>query len=86
MRTTVRIPDELLQQAKAQAAQEGLRLRDLIERGLRLALSERRQSKSRRVTFPLLRSRKPGVLTSAAVSSAEEAVARQEDSDRAYAM
>ena len=86
MRTTVRIPDELLQQAKVRAAQEGLRLRDLIERGLRLALSERRKSKARRVTFPLLRSSRPGVLTATAVCSAEETAAQQEDSARADAV
>jgi hypothetical protein len=86
MRTTVRIPDELLRQAKVRATQEGLRLRDLIERGLRLALSERRQSKARRVTFPLLRSSKPGALTAAAVSSAEESATQQEDFARADAL
>jgi len=86
MRTTVKIPDELFQQAKARAAQEGLRLRDLIERGLRLALSERRQAKARRVAFPLLHSSRPGVLSSEAVSIAEETAAQQEDTARADAV
>jgi hypothetical protein len=86
MRTTVSIPDELLQQAKVRAAQEGLHLRDLIERGLRLALLERRGSRLRRVRFPLLHSSKPGVLTHAAVCSAEDTAAQQEDSARADAL
>jgi hypothetical protein len=86
MRTTVNLPDDLLEQAKAQAAQEGLRLRDLIERGLRLALAETRQGKTRRLTFPLLRSSRPGALTAAAVRAAEETAAQQEDASRADVM
>jgi hypothetical protein len=40
MRTTIEIPDDLFRKAKAQAALEGVRLRDVIERGLRLALAQ----------------------------------------------
>ena len=40
MRTTIEIPDDLFRKAKAQAALEGVRLRDVIERGLRLVLAE----------------------------------------------
>jgi hypothetical protein len=83
MRTTVDISDELFRQAKARAALEGLRLRDLIERGLRLALAEQGYGAPGRVTFPLLRSLQPGVLTTEAVRTAEEDAARQEDADRA---
>ena len=40
MRTTVRLPDELLQRAKAAAAREGTTLTELIERGLRIVLQK----------------------------------------------
>jgi hypothetical protein len=40
MRTRIEIPDDLFRKAKAQAALEGVQLRDLIERGLRLAIAE----------------------------------------------
>jgi hypothetical protein len=38
MKTTVEIPDDLYRKAKATAALRGLKLKDLIEDGLRLAL------------------------------------------------
>ncbi|HEY7493443.1 MAG TPA: hypothetical protein VIH59_20305 [Candidatus Tectomicrobia bacterium] len=63
MRTTIEIPDDLFRRAKAQADLEGVRLRDLIERGLRLALVEPASSSPRRVHFPLHRSRRPGALS-----------------------
>jgi hypothetical protein len=41
MRTTVRLPEELLKQAKRKAAAEGRTLTDLIEEGLRFILAQR---------------------------------------------
>jgi hypothetical protein len=38
MKTTVELPDPLYRQAKAAAALRGLRLKDLVEAGLRLVL------------------------------------------------
>ncbi|MBV8798198.1 MAG: hypothetical protein JO208_00075 [Alphaproteobacteria bacterium] len=48
MKTTIEIPDELYRQAKAKAALQGRRLKDLIEEGLRhvLAPSTRGQQSS----------------------------------------
>jgi hypothetical protein len=86
MRTTIEIPDDLFQKAKAQAALEGVRLRDLIERGLRLALAEPTPSAPRRVHFPLHRSRRPGALSAVDVRRAEEQVQRDEDASRADAV
>jgi hypothetical protein len=41
MRTTVRLPEELLKSAKCKAASEGRTLTDLIEEGLRFVLAQR---------------------------------------------
>ena len=38
MKTTVEVPEELYRRAKAEAALQGRRLKDLIEEGLRLVL------------------------------------------------
>ena len=86
MRTTIEIPDDLFRKAKAQAALEGVRLRDVIERGLRLALAQPALSQPRRVEFPLHRSRRPGVLSMEEVRSAEEQMQRDEDVSRASAV
>jgi hypothetical protein len=47
MRTTVRLEDALLQQAKREAARRGKTLTALIEQGLRLALAEPRSTRAR---------------------------------------
>lgn len=65
MRTTVRLDEGLLRQAKAVAARDGETVTSLIERGLRLILaSSRRPSRRGRVTLPISRSKggvRPGV-------------------------
>jgi hypothetical protein len=49
-RTTVRLPQDLLNRAKRKAAAEGRTLTSMIEDGLRLVVAEnRRGTKSRRV-------------------------------------
>lgn len=56
MRTTVRLDDGLLRQAKAEAARRGETLTALIERGLRLVLGERRATRDREpVRLPVCR-------------------------------
>ena len=56
MKTTVEIPDELFRQAKAKAALQGMRLRDLVEYGLRLALeAPLPEATGQRTAFPLIR-------------------------------
>jgi hypothetical protein len=55
--TTLEIEDELFRQAKARAALEGKRLRDLVEEGLRLVLEQTnaRSHRRRRVQLPLIK-------------------------------
>jgi hypothetical protein len=54
MRTTVRLPEELLKRAKRKAAAEGRTLTDLIEEGLRLVVVRRsRASKGDRSPLPV---------------------------------
>jgi len=80
MRTTVEISDDLFRQAKSRAALEGIRLRDLVEKGLRQVLSAPTQpAKPKRLTFPLLHSRKPGALSTEAVLSAADQAQLDED-------
>lgn len=49
MKTTVEIPDRLLEEAKKVAAREGTSLRSLVEAGLRAELDSRKQSKDFRL-------------------------------------
>lgn len=54
MRTTVRLNDALLKQAKHEAAKRGETLTSLIELGLRLVLAESQEkSRRHRVELPL---------------------------------
>jgi CopG-like RHH_1 or ribbon-helix-helix domain, RHH_5 len=53
-RTTVRLPEDLLNRAKRKAAAEGRTLTSLIEDGLRLVVAETRKSaKQKRVLPPV---------------------------------
>ena len=80
MRTTIEISEELLK--KAQAAAEGVRLHELVERGLRLVLGEPDRPSSRRIKLPLHHSQRPGMLSAEEVSRADEQTQRLEDVDR----
>ena len=53
-RTTVRLPEELMNRARKKAAAEGRTLTALIEDGLRLVVGERKTTKPRRrVNLPV---------------------------------
>lgn len=83
MRTTIDIPDELFRQAKARAALRGVRLRDIVERGLRLALQETGEEAPARATLPLHRSASPGALKVGDALRAEAAALGEEDAAHA---
>jgi hypothetical protein len=54
MKTTVEIPDSLLEEAKRLASREGTTVRALVEEGLRRTLSERKRAtgfRLRKATF-----------------------------------
>jgi hypothetical protein len=65
MRTTVRLDEGLLRDAKAEATRRGETLTSLIERGLRLVLAQRGRARARtRVRLPVSRATggtRPGV-------------------------
>jgi hypothetical protein len=62
MRTTIDIPDALYHELKGKAASEKRSVRELILRGIEVELRPRSKKRSRRVTLPLIRSKKPGTL------------------------
>ncbi len=52
MKTTVELPDELLEQVKGVARQEGASLRRLFEEGLHRVLHSRRNAVRRQLNIP----------------------------------
>ena len=83
MKTTVEIPDELFRAAKATAARDGSKLKDLVADGLRLVLRKTRLER-RRLRFPLIPGKPEGArLTAARVNEIEAAEAREETSRHA---
>lgn len=62
MKMTVEVPDELYRQAKAEAALRGLKLRDLIEEGLRLVLQA--PHKTHRLSLAALTKHVHGIIDS----------------------
>ncbi len=62
MRTTVDIPDALYRQLKARAAREGCSVKTLVLRGVKYELGDRPRKRGRRVTGPIVDSKRPGTL------------------------
>jgi hypothetical protein len=52
MKTTIDLPDELMDQARRVARQEGSTLRALVEEGLQRSLRARQQASHRQFDFP----------------------------------
>jgi hypothetical protein len=61
-RTTVRLPRELLDRAKRKAAAEGRTLTSLIEDGLRLVVTEKREATKKRRALPRVSKATGGLL------------------------
>lgn len=57
MKTTIEIPEELFREAKAKAALEGRKLKELVTEGLRLIMAQPPRDQRRRVKFPLIQSK-----------------------------
>jgi hypothetical protein len=62
MRTTVDIPDALYRELKSKAATEGRSVKDMILRGVEDELQANPKRRGRRVSLPLVRSKRPGSL------------------------
>jgi plasmid stability protein len=63
VRTTVDIPDQMYRRLKGRAAREGRSAKELILRGVEQMLASERRSAGRRVTLPIVRSKRPGSVT-----------------------
>jgi len=62
MRTTIDIPDAMYRRLKARAAAEGRPAKALILRGVEEVLATRSSGRARKITMPVVRSRRPGSL------------------------
>ncbi len=86
MKTTVEIDDDLYRQAKVLAAQQGITIKELMQRGLRLAMGiEVAPVRRHHVQFPLIQSKNPGrVVTLEDVNRAIAEADEEEAFDDAY--
>jgi hypothetical protein len=74
-RTTIRLPAELLHQAKRRAAAEGRTLTSLIEDGLRLVVAETRDGSRQKRVQPRISKARGGLLPG--VDLADQSVLRE---------
>lgn len=73
MKTTLDIPDPIFREAKARAALEGRRLKDIVTEGLRLRLEQAPPKRKIRLKFPLFKSNgKPPLVISDDIASRVE--------------
>lgn len=62
MRTTVDIPDQMYRRLKSRAASEGRTAKELILRGVEQVLAREHRTPNRRVTLPIVASKRPGAV------------------------
>ncbi len=62
MRTTIDIPDRMYRRLKARAASQGRTAKALILQGVEQILTSKPPAAGRRVTLPIVRSKRPGTL------------------------
>jgi len=60
MRTTVDIPDAMYRRLRTRAAREGSSAKALILRGVKEVLKAKQRKAGRRVSLPIVRSKRPG--------------------------
>ena len=82
IRTTVRLPEELLARAKRKAVAEGKTLTALIEEGLWLAISDTRNGRVRKRVMPPVSKARGGLMPGVDLTSFS---AIQEQDDLEYA-
>jgi hypothetical protein len=79
MKTTIEIPDELFREAKARAAMEGIKLKDLVADALRAKLHPAPVKKGHRVKFPIIEGTHTGrKITDEMVNDAVEQMYKEE--------
>lgn len=81
-RTTVRLPDELVRQAKRKVVQEGRTLTSLIEEGLRRVVADGRNPVTKKRVRPRVSSATGGLMPGVDL---RDSAAMQEIEDLAYA-
>jgi hypothetical protein len=64
MRTTVELPDELLQQIKFRALEERITLKDFLVRAAQHELERPTEPRRTRLSFPLIHTKGKGVIRS----------------------
>ncbi|HEY3291028.1 MAG TPA: hypothetical protein VGK87_12930 [Anaerolineae bacterium] len=79
MKTTIEIPDALFREAKARAAMQGIKLKDLIADALREKLSAPPADRPRRTKFPIIESTNTSLkITDEMVNDAIEQMYKEE--------
>jgi len=83
MKTTIDIPDELFRAAKAKAALEGRKLKDLVVEGLQqVVAAPPKGGRLRKAKFPLVRSRRADEKIT--VEAVNQAIAAMDDEIERY--
>ncbi len=59
MKTTVEVSDQLFREVKTKAAQEGIKLKDIVEEGF-LAFVRAPKAPVRHTKFPIIKAKSPG--------------------------
>jgi hypothetical protein len=62
MRTTVDLPDPVFRELKAVAARRGTSLKEIVRLAVEEEIRKAERPRGRRLKFPILTSRQPGVL------------------------
>jgi hypothetical protein len=78
MRTTVRLPENLLRRAKRRATEQGRTLTSLLEEGLKIVLAEPKAAKRARVRIPVSKA-SGGTLSGVDLNRSSDLLERMEE-------